>query len=107
MHCCHFSYKGCASVSMICTVTSLSEASGIGLNFVDVLPAAPEYVSTGQVTDKSDVYSFGVVLLCLVTGRRPMETRDDEQVRLRVQQNSTSNMEFPVPSSGVYSSGSA
>jgi serine/threonine protein kinase len=60
------------------------------LNLVSVLPAASEYVSTGQVTDKSDVYSFGVVLLCLVTGRRPLETRDDEQVRLCVHRNSTS-----------------
>ncbi|KAE8713749.1 Receptor-like serine/threonine-protein kinase [Hibiscus syriacus] len=35
--------------------------------------AAPEYVSTGQLTTKSDVYSFGVVLLELITGRRAVE----------------------------------
>nr|CAB3464719.1 unnamed protein product [Digitaria exilis] len=33
---------------------------------------APEYATTGKVTDRSDVYSFGVVLLELITGRRPV-----------------------------------
>ncbi|XP_072982713.1 proline-rich receptor-like protein kinase PERK4 [Typha latifolia] len=33
---------------------------------------APEYASTGQLTEKSDVYSFGVMLLELVTGRKPI-----------------------------------
>ncbi|KAH6789348.1 Protein kinase superfamily protein [Perilla frutescens var. frutescens] len=32
---------------------------------------APEYASTGKLTEKSDVYSFGVMLLELITGRRP------------------------------------
>ncbi|EFJ20011.1 hypothetical protein SELMODRAFT_177353 [Selaginella moellendorffii] len=35
---------------------------------------APEYASTGKLTEKSDVYSFGVVLLELLTGRRPVDT---------------------------------
>ncbi|KAJ7556796.1 hypothetical protein O6H91_05G099100 [Diphasiastrum complanatum] len=35
---------------------------------------APEYASSGKLTDKSDVYSFGVVLLELITGRRPVDT---------------------------------
>ncbi|XP_051144128.1 putative proline-rich receptor-like protein kinase PERK6 [Andrographis paniculata] len=40
---------------------------------------APEYASTGKLTEKSDVYSFGVVLLELITGRRPIDlTRDDD-----------------------------
>ena len=34
---------------------------------------APEYASSGKLTDKSDVYSFGVVLLELITGRKPVD----------------------------------
>lgn len=35
---------------------------------------APEYASSGKLTEKSDVYSFGVVLLELTTGRKPVDT---------------------------------
>ncbi|XP_068641395.1 proline-rich receptor-like protein kinase PERK13 [Aristolochia californica] len=34
---------------------------------------APEYASSGKLTDRSDVFSFGVVLLEIVTGRKPVD----------------------------------
>ncbi|XVF01116.1 hypothetical protein REPUB_Repub04eG0060400 [Reevesia pubescens] len=43
---------------------------------------APEYASSGKLTDKSDVFSFGVVLLELISGRRPLDLKsmDDSLV---------------------------
>ncbi|KAM2993974.1 hypothetical protein FF2_046002 [Malus domestica] len=34
---------------------------------------APEYASSGKLTEKSDVFSFGVVLLELITGHQPID----------------------------------
>jgi serine/threonine protein kinase len=34
---------------------------------------APEYASTGMLTERSDVYSFGVLVMEIITGRSPVD----------------------------------
>ncbi|KQK23896.1 probable serine/threonine-protein kinase At1g01540 [Brachypodium distachyon] len=44
---------------------------------------APEYASTGMLTERSDVYSFGVLLMEIITGRSPVDyTRAPGEVNL-------------------------
>ncbi|KAM7255057.1 hypothetical protein ACFE04_020298 [Oxalis oulophora] len=43
---------------------------------------APEHTRTGKATTATDVYSFGAFLLEVASGRRPIETRNDDFILL-------------------------
>ncbi|KAH7296662.1 hypothetical protein KP509_26G033200 [Ceratopteris richardii] len=47
---------------------------------------APEYASSGNLTDKADVYSFGIVMLEVVSGRKNYNpnVRPEDQLLLKV-----------------------
>ncbi|KAA3480294.1 wall-associated receptor kinase-like 8 isoform X2 [Gossypium australe] len=59
----------------------------------------PEYFRSNQFTEKSDVYSFGVVLVELLTGEKPISSKQSDEERslvslflLSMQENSLSDI---------------
>ncbi|KAL6006717.1 hypothetical protein ACLOJK_032210 [Asimina triloba] len=58
-------------------VNGIQKSLILGLRSFYVLKGAiyvaPEYASTGMLTERSDVYSFGVLLMEIITGRSPVD----------------------------------
>ncbi|XVE60879.1 hypothetical protein DITRI_Ditri05aG0162500 [Diplodiscus trichospermus] len=68
----------------------------------------PEYFRSSQFTEKSDVYSFGVVLVELLTGRKPIFSKQSEEVRslvtfflLSIKENSLLDILDPMVLNGA------
>jgi serine/threonine protein kinase len=57
---------------------------------------APEYASTGKITDRSDVFSFGVVLLEIITGMSPVLSDELDNDQTLVSWVSTCCPEFSI-----------
>ncbi|XVE60876.1 hypothetical protein DITRI_Ditri05aG0162200 [Diplodiscus trichospermus] len=59
----------------------------------------PEYFRSNQFTAKSDVYSFGVVLVELLMGRKPISSKQSEEVKkflLSIKENSSVDILDPM-----------
>lgn len=56
---------------------------------------APEYASSGKLTERSDVFSFGVMLLELITGHQPVDLTGEFMEDSLVEWVGVLNVPFP------------